>query len=121
MEFHPQKCSILRIYRPKTNPKTFQYQLKGVALAEEQSSKYLGVDIQSNLTWNDHINRITKKSNSMLGFQIATYGKQARKPKPRPTSQWSDPTLTTVAQSGIPTTRSRLSRLIWSSAGLHDL
>ena len=68
MEFHPQKCSILRIYRPKTNPRTFQYQLKGVALAEEQSSKYLGVDIQSNLTWNDHINRITKKSNSMLGF-----------------------------------------------------
>ena len=67
MEFHPQKCSDMRISRAKT-PRTFQYHLKGVPLAEEQSSKYLGVDLQSNLSWKNHISRITKKSNNMLGF-----------------------------------------------------
>ena len=67
MEFHPQKCSVLRISKAR-GPRTFQYQLKGVTLEEEQSSKYLGVDIQSNLSWKNHISRITKKSNSMLGF-----------------------------------------------------
>ena len=32
------------------------------------STKYLGVDIQSNLAWINHIDRVTKKSNNMLGF-----------------------------------------------------
>ena len=67
MESHPQKCSVLRIFKAR-DPRTFQYQLKGVTLEEEQSSKYLGVDIQSNLSWKNRISRITKKSNSMLGF-----------------------------------------------------
>ena len=31
-------------------------------------SKYLGVDLQSNLSRKNHISRITKKSNNMLGF-----------------------------------------------------
>ena len=56
MEFHPQKCSVLKISKARAL-RTFQYQLKG-----------LGVDIQSNLSWKNHISRITKKSNSMLGF-----------------------------------------------------
>ena len=55
MEFHPQKCSVLRISKAR-DPRTLQYQLKGV------------MDIQSNLSWKNHISRITKKSNSMLGF-----------------------------------------------------
>ena len=67
MEFHPQKCSVMRISRARV-ARNFQYHLKGVSLAEEQSSKYLGVDLQSNLSWKNHISRITKKSNNMLGF-----------------------------------------------------
>ena len=67
MEFHPQKCSVMRISRARV-ARTFQYHLKGVSLAEEQSSKYLGVDLQSNLSWKNHISQTTKKSNNMLGF-----------------------------------------------------
>ena len=67
MEFHPQKCSVLRISKAR-NHRTFQYQLKGVTLEEKQSSKYLGVNIQSNLSWKNHISRVTKKSNNILGF-----------------------------------------------------
>ena len=67
MEFHPQKCSVMRISRELV-ARNFQYHLKGVSLAEEQSSKYLGVDLQSNLSWKNHISQITKKSNNMLGF-----------------------------------------------------
>ena len=57
----------MRISKSK-DPRPFQYQLKGVTLEEEQSSKYLGLDIQSNLSSKNHISHITKKSNSMLGF-----------------------------------------------------
>ena len=47
---------------------TFSYRLKGTVLAEEATSKYLGVDLQNNLSWNQHANRVTKRANSMLGF-----------------------------------------------------
>ena len=67
MEFHPQKCSVMRISRARV-ARTFQYHLKDVSLAEEPSSKYLGVDLQSNLSWKNHISRITKKFNNMLYF-----------------------------------------------------
>ena len=46
MEFHPQKCSYLKFSRSR-KPKTYKYILKGVTLAEETSTKYLGVDIKS--------------------------------------------------------------------------
>ena len=66
-EFHPQKCSFLCISRARS-PRTFHYHLKGVPLADEMKSKYLGVDIQSNLSFKNHISRVTKKANNMLGF-----------------------------------------------------
>ena len=66
MDFHPQKCSV-RLSRAKT-PMTFQYKLKGTILTEKRTTEYLGVDIQANLASNCHINTVTKKVNSMLGF-----------------------------------------------------
>ena len=60
MDFHPQKCNVLRVSRAKS-PMTFSYRLKGTVLAEEATSKYLGVDLQNNLSWNQHVSRVTKK------------------------------------------------------------
>ena len=120
MEFHPQKCSVMRISRART-PRSSQYHLKGVPLAEEQSSKYLGVDLQSNLSWKNHISRITKKSNNMLGFLRRTYDRQAKKPRHRLISPWYDPTWTTILQSGVHTNVTRNTRSKWSREDLHDL
>ena len=59
--------SVMHISRARV-ARTFEYHLKCVSLAEEQSYKFLGVDLQSNLSCMNHISRITKKSNNMLGF-----------------------------------------------------
>ena len=67
MEFHPQKCSTLSVTRSRS-PLRYPYQLKGHTLEVQDTTKYLGVDLQSTLSWKKHIDRITKKSNSMLGF-----------------------------------------------------
>ena len=67
MEFHPQKCSVLTCTR-SVKPRSYAYTLKGHTLEQEHSSKYLGVDLTSQLSWDIHINRITKKASSMLGF-----------------------------------------------------
>ena len=67
MSFNPQKCTVLRVHR-KRNPVRSNYQLLGHTLEESQSSKYLGVEISSDLKWNSHIDAITSKANQTLGF-----------------------------------------------------
>ena len=67
MLFHPDKCNTLQVTRAR-NPLTFTYSLKGQDLEAVNTAKYLGVDLSNNLSWNSHIDRTTKKANSMLGF-----------------------------------------------------
>ena len=58
MEFHPQKCSVLRVSRARS-PVQHPYKLKGHTLEVQESTKYLGVDLQSSMSWKTHIDRIT--------------------------------------------------------------
>ena len=51
-----------------THPIRFNYRLKGYILELQDSTKYLGVDLQSSLSWKNYIDRISKKANSMVGF-----------------------------------------------------
>ena len=37
-------------------------------LESVSSAKYLGIDISSDVSWDTHINRISKKANNTLGF-----------------------------------------------------
>ena len=67
MLFHPDKCNTLQVTRAR-NPLTFTYSLKGQDLEAVNTAKYLGVDLSNNLSWNSHMDRTTKKANSMLGF-----------------------------------------------------
>ena len=46
----------------------FEYTLKGETLANVSSTPYLGVCLSETLEWKAHINKITSKANSTLGF-----------------------------------------------------
>ena len=67
MEFNPSKCQVIHVTRRK-HPIPTQYILHGVQLESVSSAKYLGVDISNDLSWDEHINRSTKKANQTLGF-----------------------------------------------------
>jgi outer membrane lipopolysaccharide assembly protein LptE/RlpB len=67
MVFHPDKCALLPVTR-KTSPIPTSYQLHGHTLATVQSAKYLGVTIQANMEWEEHVNNITQKAGQALGF-----------------------------------------------------
>ena len=67
MAFHPEKCSAIRVTRAK-NPISSSYSLKGHTLQMEDSTRYLGVELQSNMSWNRHMDQAVKKANSTLGF-----------------------------------------------------
>ena len=59
--------SYLRLSRMKEHT-NHQYTLKGHVLDTPDSSTYIGVYINSKLTWDQYINRISSKANRTLGF-----------------------------------------------------
>ena len=69
MAFHPEKCSAIRVTRAR-KPISSSYTLKGHTLNMEDSTRYLGVELQSSMSWNRHMNQAVKKANSTLGFLL---------------------------------------------------
>ena len=67
MRFNPKKCVVQRIYKTR-QPVIKDYQLMGHTLEAASHSTYLGVELARDLSWNEHINRITTKANRSLGF-----------------------------------------------------
>ena len=67
IQFNIDKCFILRVGRPK-HKLLHLYTLHNQHVSETDSAKYLGVNITSDLQWNQHINNITNKANSILGL-----------------------------------------------------
>lgn len=57
MKFNPSKCNIMRITR-KRNPEVPNYSMLGVNLEVKDEIPYLGVIIQSNLSWNRQTEKI---------------------------------------------------------------
>ena len=67
MAFHPEKCSVIRVTRA-LKPISSSYTLKGHTLNMVDSTGYLGMELQSSMYWNRHMDQAVKKANSTLGF-----------------------------------------------------
>ena len=67
MEFNPSKCVVIHVTRAKT-PVPSEYLLHDQILESVGGSKYLGVEISSNLTFNNHIQKTCTSANRSLGF-----------------------------------------------------
>ena len=67
MEFNPSKCVVIHITRSRT-PVPSQYLLHGQVLESAAGSKYLGVEISNNLSFNSHIQNITTSASRSIGF-----------------------------------------------------
>ena len=67
MEFHPDKCKILRITNKKKVIK-YRYLLHNVILKEISNAKYLGVTMNTRLSWKKHVCEICGKANQTKQF-----------------------------------------------------
>ena len=67
MEFNPSKCEFLRITN-KMNPTVYNYHIEATPIVQVEHTKYLGVTISSNLSWNEHVQRITNKAKQVNNF-----------------------------------------------------
>ena len=67
MMFNPDKSEVIRITNTR-NIINALYHIHGHILSITDKAKYLGVTIDNRLSWNSHIDSITRKSNNTLSF-----------------------------------------------------
>ena len=67
MSFNVNKCSVLSVSHKKSSIQT-SYFLYSKQLVLVNSTKYLGVTIDSKSSFNQHVDNICKIANSVLGF-----------------------------------------------------
>ena len=80
LNFNVKKCYHLGITCKKF-PTLFQYTLNGLHISKVNSTRYLGVTISSNLSWNTHVDNICKNANSTLGLLRRVLGGCSHKVK----------------------------------------
>ena len=68
MEFHPLKCQHVTFTRKTTKRVDRSFRLHSTEIPKVDKTKYLGVTINSKVTWNDHITSVVAKANAALGF-----------------------------------------------------
>jgi hypothetical protein len=67
MSFNASKCSTITITRKKKTI-SHEYKIHDQVLEKVDSATYLGVELQSNLTWSNHITKTAMKANRQLAF-----------------------------------------------------
>ena len=67
MAFNPYKCELIR-FTKRSNPIHGNYIIHGHTLKVAKSGKYLGATLSDNLSWNQQVDAMTKKTNNSLAF-----------------------------------------------------
>ena len=69
MSFNSKKCYLLSVNRPRVQKKLhYDYTLKNHTLEKVSENAYLGILLREGGQWSTHINKITKRASSTLGF-----------------------------------------------------
>ena len=111
MSFNAKKCQVIRITPKNRPPLPATYILHGHTLDTVDASKYLGVTISNNLTWDRHIDNTIGKGNKTLGF-IRRNLKDCTKPvKSAAYTSMMRPTMEYASSVWDPTNRKKIGNL----------
>ena len=111
MSFNAKKCQVIRITPRNRPPLPTTYKLHGHTLDTVDASKYLGVTISNNLTWDRHIDNTIGKGNKTLGF-IRRNLKDCTKPvKSAAYTSMVRPTMEYASSVWDPTNRKKIGNL----------
>ena len=68
MRFNDDKCKVLEITNKRKISNQYKYNLNGTTLEVVTHHPYLGVELSSNLSWTNHVNKITSKASKSLNL-----------------------------------------------------
>ena len=71
IHFNPDKCELIRITN-KRKVISVTHQIHNIQLKQAKRAKYLGLTFSNTLSWNAHIDTITKKANNTTASFEAT-------------------------------------------------
>ena len=70
MKLNISKCHVMRVSHPRKNKISSFYRIHSHTLSFVDHHKYLGITIQNDLKWHQHIRWITSKVNQTLTLLI---------------------------------------------------
>ena len=68
MSFNVKKCYMMHLSRKKKASPLQLYSMKGTPMTVVTSHPYLGVEIRSDLRWDEHVNKISRNASRTLGM-----------------------------------------------------
>ena len=66
MKINPDLCEMIHIINKRKDNST--YKIHGQSLQQTKKAKYLGVTIDSILSWNPHLATMAKEANNTVSF-----------------------------------------------------
>ena len=112
MSLNAKKCQVIRITPKNRPPLPTTYKLHGHTLDTVDASKYLGVTISNNLTWDRHIDNTIGKGNKALGHDLFDATKDCTKPvKSAAYTSMVRPTMEYASSVWDPTNRKKIGNL----------
>ena len=110
MAFNPDKCEVIRITQKRKIINT-EYTIHGTPLNTVNSAKYLGVNIDTKLNFNNHIDTVCKKANSVRAFVHRNTKGCPRKVKAAAYTTLVRPLLEYASSTWDPHTQRHINRL----------
>jgi len=111
MMFNTDKCEVLRITLNKKSVICADYTIHCQPLRLVSSAKYLGVTIDSKLTFNEHINNVTHKANSTRAFVARNTRKCPTSIKSTAYKSFVRPQLEYISTAWSPHTRCNIDKI----------
>ena len=68
MSFNTSKCKVLQITNKRKVEDLYQYTLNGKILDAVKDHPYLGIELTSNLSWSNHVDKISSSASKTLNM-----------------------------------------------------
>ena len=110
MRFNAKKCQVLRVTN-KRKPVISPYTIHGHTLEVVDSAKYLGVTLDSKLSFNTHVDTITKKATATRAFMSRNLSHCGQKTKEAVYTTFIRPTVEYASTVWDPHTQRNIKRV----------
>ena len=110
MEFNPHKCEVITITNKRSHI-SYPYNIHDKELVHIQHVKYLDLTFSNNLSWNKHIDNITKKANATCAFLRRNINSCSRQVKAQCFTTLVYPNLEYAATVWDPYTKSNVNKI----------